>query len=593
MIVKMKKLTLLCLEDDRSATLDALRDLGVLHITPVAQPGKSADLETCRGELREARSIQMTLEAYRKKAAASTPAATPEDKSQVLAKARDLLGHKQQLAGTMDSLRRERISLEPYGHFNPATILALRERDITVKLFHTTSKKPITPPEGALVHLVRKDSRGQYFAVIGKGDFEFEGAEFPLPQRSLEEVIAAQDSADRTLSDIEEQLTIVSRQIETVKAVVSDLEDDVAYIDAREGMGGANRVAYLQGFCPVDLVPTLREAAGTQGWGLTIDDPSDDDMVPTLIRNPAWVRPINILFSMLDILPGYREVDIRSVFLIFFALFFAILVGDAGYGLIFLAIAVFARFKMKHMPREPFRLVVLLSLCTIVWGAITGNYFGVASLPAPLRGFEIPWMKDDHNLMAFSFLVGAIHLTIARVWSALQMIRSTRALGELGWICLTWFMYFLASKLILGIDLPTWSKCLFPAGIALLVLFMTPLKLLKKEWADHVMLPFDVIGNFADLVSYVRLFAVGSAGLAVAIAFNELAIGTGVDSVGGAIKASIILFLGHSLNIILCLMSILVHGVRLNTLEFSRHVGLVWAGFKYEPFARHGVAGQE
>lgn len=101
------------------------------------------------------------------------------------------------------------------------------------------------------------------------------------------------------------------------------------------------------------------------------------------------------------------------------------------------------------------------------------------------------------------------------------------------------------------------------------------------------MLPFDVIGNFADLVSYVRLFAVGSAGLAVAIAFNELAIGPGIDGVGDAIKASIVLFLGHSLNIVLCLMSILVHGVRLNTLEFSRHVGLEWAGFHYEPFTGH------
>jgi len=122
---------------------------------------------------------------------------------------------------------------------------------------------------------------------------------------------------------------------------------------------------------------------------------------------------------------------------------------------------------------------------------------------------------------------------------------------------------------------------------------MTPVKHLKTEWADHVMLPFDIIGNFADLVSYVRLFAVGSAGLAVAIAFNELAVGTGIDSVGGAIKASIILFLGHALNIILCLMSILVHGVRLNTLEFSGHIGLEWAGFKYEPFAIRRTAGQE
>ncbi len=123
----------------------------------------------------------------------------------------------------------------------------------------------------------------------------------------------------------------------------------------------------------------------------------------------------------------------------------------------------------------------------------------------------------------------------------------------------------------------------------LVIVFMTPFKRLKTEWAGHVMLPFDVIGNFVDVVSYVRLFAVGSASLAVSVAFNEIAIGKGISSVVSGLIAALILFAGHALNIILCIIGVLVHGVRLNTLEFSGHIGLEWSGFKYDPFARKRI----
>jgi len=147
--------------------------------------------------------------------------------------------------------------------------------------------------------------------------------------------------------------------------------------------------------------------------------------------------------------------------------------------------------------------------------------------------------------------------------------------------------------LILGMALPGWFQWLCMGGISLIVLFMTPMRKLKTEWADHIMLPFDLIGGFADLVSYVRLFAVASASMAVAEAFNELALHKGIHSWHAGLVAVIILTLGHGLNIILAAMSILVHGVRLNTLEFSNHVGMEWAGRPYEPFSKSWSADEE
>jgi len=123
----------------------------------------------------------------------------------------------------------------------------------------------------------------------------------------------------------------------------------------------------------------------------------------------------------------------------------------------------------------------------------------------------------------------------------------------------------------------------------LILLFMTPPAKFKEEWFNHVMFPLNVVSNFVDVVSYLRLFAVGSASMAVAGAFNDMALAGGVCGVSGVVSGAIaafILFAGHTLNIVLGAMGILVHGVRLNTLEFSSHLGVQWTGHLYEPFAR-------
>lgn len=593
MIVPMKKLTILCLEDDTDATLETLRELGVLHLLPVTPP-EGTEFARARQRLRNARSLQVSMEAYRKKAGkekTSPPPSDIADEERIMEILDEGLRERKTLADRLDSLRKQAETMSPFGAFEPAAVRQLSDKGIIIRLFQVGGKKPVVPPENTQVFVIQQNARGQHIAIVGREPFDFDGVELPLPESSLDKILADAEKTEAALQAVDERLTGLSLRQDLVRACMEDLEDEVRYTEARAGAGAGARVAYVQGFCPVDGVDGVRKAASEHGWGSVTADPADDDPVPTLIRNPAWVRPIKSLFALLDIFPGYREVETRSAFMLFFTIFFAILVGDAGYGLLFLLLLPLLRAKFKSAPPEPFRLMTILSVCTVAWGAITGNWFGIEPLPAFLRGFEIPWMKDEKNLMVFSFLAGVIHLSVAQAWKALQMINSTRALGQAGWIAVTWFMYFLARFLILGEALPGWAVGLLVTGVILVALFMTPLKHLKKEWADHVMLPFDVIGNFSDLVSYVRLFAVGSAGLAVAVAINELAVGEGITSVGGGVKAALILVVGHVFNIVLCMMSVLVHGVRLNTLEFSRHVGLEWSGFKYEPFARCSTKG--
>ena len=116
------------------------------------------------------------------------------------------------------------------------------------------------------------------------------------------------------------------------------------------------------------------------------------------------------------------------------------------------------------------------------------------------------------------------------------------------------------------------------------------MKKIKSEWFNYIILPLNIVSNFVDVVSYVRLFAVGAASFALANAFNQMAMDVGFGGFLSGLVASLILFFSHLLNILLSAMGVMVHGVRLNTLEFSGHIGVQWAGRKYIPFRKISVA---
>ena len=147
-------------------------------------------------------------------------------------------------------------------------------------------------------------------------------------------------------------------------------------------------------------------------------------------------------------------------------------------------------------------------------------------------------------------------------------------------------MYGTACTMVLQLPAPVWLIPVGVIGLLLIILFMTPKDKLKENAIDHAMLPLDVISCLVDVISYIRLFAVGMASLYVARNFNEMATGIGLPIVLKIPVTALILLLGHSLNIALGALAILVHAVRLNTLEFSQHKGMEWAGFAYAPFRK-------
>ena len=238
------------------------------------------------------------------------------------------------------------------------------------------------------------------------------------------------------------------------------------------------------------------------------------------------------------------------------------------------------------MPPHAIHFLLLMSGSTILWGVLTGTLFGMARLPAVLQSFKVDWLDNTSHVMGLCFLIGSVHLTLAHVWNFWRNRRTLQALAQIGWIAITWAMYFTASAMVLNRVFPKAGYGLFGGGIVLVILFMTPPAKFKEEWFNHAMLPLNLVSSFVDVVSYIRLFAVGTASLAVAQAFNQMAIGDGINGFLHGVLAALVLFLGHALNIILSVMGVIVHGVRLNTLEFSGHLGMQWTGIPYQPFSR-------
>jgi V/A-type H+-transporting ATPase subunit I len=393
----------------------------------------------------------------------------------------------------------------------------------------------------------------------------------------------------KATGEIQEAITAATGYARALSGKEQELEKEIRFRQVVSGMGSEGAIRYVTGFIPVDREESLVAEARKRHWGILTADPSELDTVPTLLRNPRWASLIEPVLRLLGLSPGYHELDVSPLFLIFFSLFFGILIGDAGYGLVYLVltfvIATWLR-KMDRMTPELSTIITLfylLSTCAIIWGTLTGTFFGQEWLRSLGYQPPMPQLNDAATMETFCFFLGALHLTIAHAWRITLKYPSPTALADAGYICILWTAFFLARTLILGEPFPALGWWLVGIGVLLVVLFTNPQRNVLRgigEGLGTIALSF--MNNITDVISYVRLFAVGLATLAIAETTNMLAtaFGTGIIAVVAGIA---ILIIGHTLNIILGPMSVLVHGIRLNVLEFSGHANVTWSGVAFEP----------
>ncbi len=601
MIVPMRQVAIATAKADQASALAALQEAGVVHLAE-ASTATSDALAVTRARFESARHAADILAHVKgggdadterdggaASAAALTRTAARRRPEEIVAEAERLAGRLDDLERTRAELEQERHQLAPFGPFDPAALRRLAADGLTVRLARPQLRRPPEAVQGAVWVDLGHDRQRRSLALVGPADV-VAGAEVAdevaLPSEPPERLDHEIAEVEAELGHTRQRLAQLARSRAALDDWLLRAADEVRFEEARAAMQTVGAVALLRGFVPADEVERVAKLATERSWGLWVTEIENEAAAPTLIRNPKWVRPIEPLFSFLGVVPGYGQVDISASFLVFFGLFFAIIVGDAGYGLLFLVLTEVARRRLPASAGRVISLLRALSVATIVWGLASGNFFGVAALPSPLAALRLEWLTVERNVMTLAFTIGVLHLTLAHAWNVVRFFNSTRALVEVGWICTTWTMYFLARQLVLGDPFPPLAWVSLGVGVALIALFITPWNKLRGEWFTHAMLPLNLVSNFVDVVSYVRLFAVGAATYAVAESFNALAASISLGGILGAAASALVLLFGHTLNVLLAAMGVLVHGVRLNTLEFASHLSLSWTGHPYRPFAR-------
>lgn len=596
MITPMKKLTVICLESSKKETLEKLQQMEVLHVLPLKTPTGEA-LNQAKREL-----------AHIQKALDSIPSKAPKKNilkelsgqgREVISEIHSLLHRKKEAEEIISHNSFELSRFKPFTEFSPEQIRLLENRGIFVRLYEVEKRKNIEVDEGGVFKYFGKNLNADCYAVFNRGESPVKvknATEMQLPQESLYTLHVQLKEATEELSFCETRLQeFVSAKNEIKDSLVS-ATNDFLLCEASAGMVEGANISMIQGFCPEPRTSEIQLAAQKMGWGLKIETPTEDDSVPTLLEYSKMSKPMKFLYDLIGIAPGYREVDVSSIFLIFFSLFFAMIVGDAVYGLLFLVLTLIARKKMPEASSAGFWFMGIMSVSTIIWGVINANYLGFS--PAILDLIHLSWvpqgvkdvllwLRDSENTKLFCFSIGVTHLTIAHLWNLVLKIKqkSLTALAQIGWLCTTWVMFFMAGNMVLNRPLPEFTLQLFIVGVALLLLFRTPFRELKENWISIPMLVLDLVSNFVDVISYIRLFAVGMSGLAIAQAFSGI-LSPLFGSIPGTFVAVLVLFLVHALNIALAIMGVAVHAVRLNTLEFSNHIELQWSGYSFSPLSK-------
>ena len=594
MIVPMKKVTIIIEERRCEDTILLLQNLGMIHI----QYGEGIKSTSAEALMEKLSLIKEALKWIPQDVGGELQPPERPDPDTAAKHIVEFLEKRKTLEYEIRELKKEEATISPLGDFNPKSIKSLEKNNLFVRIYSGTEKEiqqlRISDPR----ILLGRAGKERYIAIVSdRFDLTLPLRKVSLPRKSLSEI-------DRLIRTMEGDISRVNNLLIDSVPMRSLLEDRLLELEdlcliqrVRDGMDAEGCLKIVQGYCPLPKLQTLKKAAEGYSWGLLIRDPTSTDHTPTLLQNPEWIQTIMPVFRMLKTFPGYNEFDISFWFLGYLSIFFAFLVGDAGYGILFLFATHFVNRKIPKVSRQSIHLAYLFSGMTMLWGSMNGNWLGIeeASKLPVLRSIIIPSLSSfsassQSNLMFLCFLVGASHLSIAHFLSLLRERNSLKWLSEMGWLGIVWGFFFLIQKLILGIKMPSFTPDLMLISALLVVFFTVPKKSpLKRLGIGFAQLVMKTVNCFSDIISYIRLFAVGMATVAVAVSFNEIASSIGFRSIGCGILSSIILVIGHGLNIIMVGLAVVVHGIRLNMLEFSGHLGMQWSGIEYNPFRSSGL----
>ena len=648
MILPMKKLTLLVLDSQKKAALKTLRNFGAVHIEKeTASSDTLTELQNTYTRVQQAEAL--ITESQPKKAEKAQTETLTLSRNDLLQAVDEILDLKDQESNTRAAINKLTGDIEAYnawGDFEPKDIHSFEENGIYLTMGELPEKSYTALPETIKTVRLAGGKKTVRFAIVSEtadvpADLPSDFSPLILPDMRLSAMHTERERLQKQLPSFKAKIGTRTELLAPLKAEAKKLAKEIEFETVRAGMevipleedtaaasgidssvtlaasgntaNAANgtagtaskepiRLARLSGYILAEKQADFAGLAKANGWAFISDDPAEEDAVPTAMRHNRFVQLLTPLTDFLGTVPGYREPDISLWFLLFFGIFFAMIFGDAGYGgiLVILSLIGIGKAKAKEQPAPlAMQMFLYLGVLTVIWGTATCNWFGIPMeyIPAWLKNLSVPAISNateesirNANLMQFCFTLGLIQLTIGHIISIVRNIRSPQILGHIGSIAMLCGMYVVVLSLVVSAERYQINQPVMigvGGGFALNFIFSNYQTGIGQSIVDSlkniITMFLGVVNVFADIMSYIRLWAVGLAGSAISATVNQMAgpaLGSFLIFLG-----VLLLFFGHGLNYIMNVLSVIVHGVRLNTLEFSNHVGLTWAGFKYEPFA--------
>ena len=620
MIEKMKKFTFLVTDKEYEGFISSLRQQGVVHVQQLQQGASSQELQQALDlESRYVAALRVLDSAAKTyQVAPHAPAlGQASDSLEVLTRIENIQAEEQTLMHERDAIEKDIRVLEPWGNFDMKALQRLAQASgLTVGFFRCSSK--FFRQEWADHYFaipVNEMSKSTYFLTFSEEKPDIEAEQIFLPQESLQEKRAQLDSVLQKLDLIHGELLYIEKQLRSVlldgqSQTRDSIQLERVHLSDERVAGDSLRL--LVGWVRADRTEELTTVLDADHIFYEMEDPAFEDDVPVQITNGRFTSLFEPILRMYS-LPNYHDLDPSFYFAPFFMLFFGLCLGDGGYGLLVLfgglAVAKFCKGDVCNYGR----LMAWLGMMTVICGLLMGTFFGIDlsqqdwAFLAPVK----PYFLNDNGvgpifgyspMMVLSVIIGLIQVLLGMILKGCKAVKNygfAYGIGTFCWVAAIILAVVLYGLPACGVQLPQAGQYILMVliGISALGIFFynspgsyrRPLLGLLGNigggvWATYGM----ATGLLGDLLSYIRLFALGLTGGVLGGVFNSLAIDmtSSLPVMVRWIPMILILLAGHGITFALSMISAFVHPMRLTFVEFFKNADFEGGGKEYSPFRK-------
>jgi V/A-type H+-transporting ATPase subunit I len=593
MIVPMIQYAFLVHHQDQTLFLQKLRETGVLHIktgeTPLTGTRDAAADEINRAD-KVTRELEMLAEAAETNETGRRPFAEIPSGRDILQSAIQWQNDKKHLELALENAESEWVYADQWGDFDRAIMSELREQGIDFVLYavHERDFKSDWARQYRLEILNHRSPMVFFTIILCDGEENtLPLSPSPLPAKSKHELEAEKQRYRTEWADLNGRLLWVAT--EGISYLEAYREEVRQRLDMAEALQHSKtylegKLNLVEGFVPSGLEAKVEAMARDNDvvyWKQSVR-PSDEP--PVLLKNNRFSRLFESIGSLYS-LPSYGEMDMTPFFAPFFMMFFGFCLGDAGYGLLLLVISLVARRKTNPSLQPAWVLAGWLSLATIFFGVLTGTFFGINLLEAKVSWLEPVkvLMIDSNQTFNAALLIGLFQILFGM---ALKAVNSVRQFGIVyGVAPLAWILLILG--LIDHLVFKFWpggSMYLAWLAVALILWFNDPGGGVFTRLGKGVWELYGITGFIGDLLSYIRLFALGISSAILGLVINDIALRMLEIKWVGWLLFILFLIFGHGANILIASLGAFVHPLRLTFVEFYKNAGFTGGGQAYKPF---------